>query len=65
MFPAPKPATYSHEGLIGELLYVPKDFHESPYKYIERCSSDSNRHPSQSQSLKSGSVLSGIGGAHK
>ena len=42
VFPAPNPPTYSHDRLVGELLYVPKDFNESPYKYMDasaRCES--------------------------
>lgn len=36
IFPAPNPPSYSQEHLVGELLYVPKDFRECPYKYIKR-----------------------------
>ena len=34
VFPAPRPASYSQTSLLGELLYVPKDFIQCPYKYI-------------------------------
>ena len=36
VFPAPNPPTYSRDGLLGELLYVPKDFNQKPYKYIKK-----------------------------
>ena len=36
VFPAPKPPTYSQDRLVGELLYVPKDFSEHPYKYLKK-----------------------------
>ena len=35
VFPCPYPPTYSHERLVGELLYVPKDFNDCPYKYMD------------------------------
>jgi len=28
IFPAPNPASYSHDKLLGELLYIPRDFEE-------------------------------------
>ena len=34
MFPAPSPPTYNGDHLVGELLYVPKDFNYYPAKYI-------------------------------
>ena len=34
IFPAPSPPTYSGDRLVGELLYVPKDFNYYPAKYI-------------------------------
>lgn len=36
VFPAPKPPSYSQERLVGELLYVPKDFRDCPYKYMKK-----------------------------
>ena len=36
VFPAPNPPTYNGDRLVGEILYVPKDFNEFPYKYIQR-----------------------------
>ena len=36
VFPAPQPPTYSSTTMIGELLYVPKDFSDCPYKYISK-----------------------------
>ena len=36
VFPAPKPPTYSQDRLVGELLYVPKDFNQHPYKYLKK-----------------------------
>lgn len=35
IFPAPNPPKYNHDSLIGELIYVPKDFSDSPHKYIK------------------------------
>lgn len=35
IFPAPSPPNYSHDSLVGELIYVPKDFSECPHKYIK------------------------------
>ena len=36
VFPAPNPPSYSQDRLVGELLYVPKDFRECPYKYMKK-----------------------------
>ena len=36
VFPAPKPPSYSQDRLVGELIYVPKDFRECPYKYMKK-----------------------------
>ena len=33
VFPAPNPPTYSGDRLVGEILYVPKDYTDSPHKY--------------------------------
>ena len=44
IFPAPSPANYNEDRLVGELIYVPKDFNECPYKYIEK---DSRRNKGQ------------------
>ena len=35
IFPYPSPPTYSHDRLVGELIYVPKDFSQYPYKYVD------------------------------
>lgn len=42
VFPAPNPATYNSDRLLGEILYVPKDYNECPYKYKSKASLDSN-----------------------
>ena len=47
IFPAPNPPTYSQDRLIGELLYVPKDFSDCPYKYMK------DRHSSKIKLKKS------------
>ena len=36
VFPAPSPPTYSGDRLVGEVLYVPKDFKEHPHRYTQR-----------------------------
>ncbi len=36
IFPAPNPPNYNEDRLVGELIYVPKDFNECPYKYIDK-----------------------------
>ena len=41
IFPFPNPPTYSHDRLVGELLYVPKDFNSCPYKYMESSRTES------------------------
>ena len=35
VFPFPNPPTYNQDRLVGELLYVPKDFSDCPEKYVE------------------------------
>lgn len=35
VFPAPNPPTYSGDRLVGEILYVPKDFREHPLRYAQ------------------------------
>ena len=35
VFPLPNPPTYSHDRLIGEILYVPHDFADCPVKYVK------------------------------
>lgn len=35
IFPFPSPPTYSHDHLVGEILYVPKDFNDCPMKYMD------------------------------
>ena len=39
VFPFPNPPTYNQDRLVGELLYVPKDFNDNPEKYVENDSS--------------------------
>lgn len=41
IFPFPNPPTYNHDRLVGELLYVPKDFNQAPYKYLESARTES------------------------
>ena len=36
IYPAPNPPSYNTEKLIGELLYIPKDFKDDPDKYVDR-----------------------------
>ena len=35
VFPLPNPPTYSHDRLVGEILYVPHDFADCPEKYVK------------------------------
>ena len=35
VFPFPNPPTYNQDRLVGELLYVPKDFSDCPEKYVD------------------------------
>ena len=35
VFPLPNPPTYSHDRLVGEILYVPHDFADCPDKYVK------------------------------
>lgn len=35
VFPFPNPPTYNQDRLVGELLYVPKDFNDCPEKYVD------------------------------
>ena len=42
VFPFPNPPTYNQDRLVGELIYVPKDFSDCPEKYVEDTSSPSN-----------------------
>lgn len=53
IFPFPSPPTYSHDHLVGELLYVPKDFNDSPYKYM-----DSSRLDAKIDAMSFGGLLS-------
>ena len=48
IFPFPNPPTYSHDRLVGELLYVPKDFNKQPYKYM-----DNIKHPHYDSKISS------------
>lgn len=60
IFPAPNPPTYSGERLVGEVLYVPKDFNDCPNKYMQ--SKKTNEPKIEVQSLSSpGSILRDIG----
>ena len=36
IYPAPNPPSYNSDKLIGELLFVPKDFNEKSETYIKR-----------------------------
>ena len=36
IYPAPSPPSYTSDKLIGELLYIPKEFSEDPDKYVCR-----------------------------
>ena len=36
IYPAPNPPSYNCDKLIGELLYVPKDFKDDPDRYVQR-----------------------------
>ena len=33
IYPAPNPASYTHDKLVGELLYVPRDYKDCPDMY--------------------------------
>ena len=33
IYPAPNPASYTHDKLVGELLYVPRDYKDCPDLY--------------------------------
>ena len=33
IYPAPSPPSYTHDKLIGELLYVPRDYKDCPDLY--------------------------------
>ena len=56
VFPAPNPPTYDGDRLVGEVLYVPKDFSDCPYKYMK-----SNKANEQNGSFpKSGTILTEI-----
>ena len=33
IYPAPSPASYTHDKLIGELLYIPRDYKDCPDLY--------------------------------
>lgn len=41
IFPFPSPPTYTYDRLVGELLYIPKDFTDCPYKYSDSSKADS------------------------
>ena len=36
IYPAPSPPSYNTDKLIGELLYLPKDFSENRQQYVDR-----------------------------
>ena len=70
VFPCPNPPTYSRDRLVGELLYVPKDFSDCPYKYMDSrrvdtsIEVDSVRDPMPSardNGRESGAILQEIG----
>ena len=63
IFPFPNPPTYSHDRLVGELLYVPKDFNQCPYKYMESSRTESKI--SVSQAFNNGGVQSATSSAAK
>ena len=63
IFPFPNPPTYSHDRLVGELLYVPKDFNQCPYKYMESSRTESKI--SVSQAFNNDGVQSATSSAAK
>ena len=59
IYPAPSPPSYNTDKLVGELLFVPKDFREDPKKYIRKYATFSKYagRLSQTQSFTSGTTL--------
>ena len=44
IYPAPSPPSYNTDKLIGELLFIPKDFSEDQRKYIKKYATFSKSH---------------------
>ena len=64
VFPFPNPPTYNQDRLVGELLYVPKDFSDCPEKYVEHTTSPSSNMNSAMKTIAAnnkGRVLQDIG----
>ena len=63
VFPAPNPPTYSGDRLVGEILYVPKDFREHPLRYAQGPSKQTieSTMSGVSQSVSSATALHDIG----